>query len=69
MSIISFDNTPIVNFSEPSLTAIDQPVAATASKAIEMIISRLRGEEPPQMPIVVEAGLVVRDSTTAPLGV
>jgi LacI family transcriptional regulator len=69
VSIISFDNTPIVNFSEPSLTAVDQPVAATASKAIEMIIGQLRGEQPPQEPIVVEAGLVVRNSTAAPLGV
>jgi LacI family transcriptional regulator len=69
VSIISFDNTPIVNFSEPRLTAVDQPVAATASKAIELIIGQLRGEQPPQKPIVVEAGLVVRNSTAAPLGV
>lgn len=69
LSIISFDNTPIVNFTEPSLTAVDQPVAATASKAIEMIIHQLRGEEVPRHPIVVEAGLVVRNSTAAPIAV
>ena len=68
LSIVSFDNTPIVNFTEPKLTAVDQPVAATASKAIEMIIRQLRGEEVPKEPIVVEAGLVTRDSTAAPLG-
>jgi hypothetical protein len=28
----------------------------------------LRGEEVPEEPIVVEAGLVVRNSTAAPLG-
>jgi LacI family transcriptional regulator len=68
LSIVSFDNTPIVNFTEPKLTAVDQPVAATASKAIEMIIRQLRGEEVPGEPIVVEAGLVARNSTAAPLG-
>lgn len=67
-SIVSFDNTPIVNFTEPSLTAVDQPVAATASIAMEMIIRQLRGEDPPERPIVVEAGLVVRNSTAAPFG-
>lgn len=67
VSIISFDNTPIVKFTEPKLTAVDQPVAATASIAIEMIIKQLRSEEVPSQPIVVEAGLVVRDSTAAPL--
>lgn len=67
VSLISFDNTPIVNFTEPKLTAVDQPVAATASKAIEMIIHQLRGEKVPNEPIIVEAGLVVRDSTAAPL--
>jgi LacI family transcriptional regulator len=68
LSIVSFDNTPIVNFTEPKLTAVDQPVAETASKAIEMIIRKLRGEEVPEEPIVVEASLVVRNSTAAPLG-
>lgn len=67
LSVVSFDNTPIVNFTQPRLTAVDQPVAATASKAIEMIISQLRGDELPDEPIVVEAGLVVRDSTAAPI--
>lgn len=69
LSIISFDNTPIVRFTQPPLTAVDQPVAATASKAVEMIILEQRGEELPPQPIVVEAGLVERQSTAPPLGV
>ena len=39
LSIISFDNTPLMRFTQPPLTAIDQPIAASASKAIELIVA------------------------------
>src|SRR3546814_5737909 len=29
LSLISFDNTPIVRFTQPPLTAVDQPIAET----------------------------------------
>ncbi len=35
LSLISFDNTPIVRFSQPPLTAVDQPIAETVSLAVE----------------------------------
>ncbi len=70
LSLVSFDNTPVVRFTQPTLTAIDQPVAETASTAVEMIIRCLRDQEIPPQPLVVEAALVVRQSTgPAPLAV
>lgn len=66
LSIISFDNTPIVRFTNPPLTAVDQPVAATASRAMELIIGQQRGEELPTQPVVIEAALVERESTAPP---
>lgn len=66
LSLISFDNTPVVRFTEPPLTAVDQPVAATASRAMELIIGRKRGEELPSQPVVVEAKLIQRESTAPP---
>lgn len=66
LSLISFDNTPVVRFTDPPLTAVDQPVAATASRAMELIIGSKRGEDLPQQPVVVAAELVERLST-APL--
>ena len=69
LSLISFDNTPIVRFTLPALTAIDQPIAATASRAVELIIDAQRGIEPPPDPVVVHASLVRRQSTArAPAG-
>ena len=38
LSIVSFDDTPIVRFSRPPLTAIVQPIAATAARAAEWLM-------------------------------
>lgn len=66
LSLISFDNTPIVRFTLPALTAVDQPIAATASRAVELIIDAQRGTELPDQPVVVHASLVRRQSTAHP---
>lgn len=66
LSLISFDNTPIVRFTQPPLTAVDQPIAATTSKAVELIIAQQKGAEPPATLTMLEAGLVERQSVAAP---
>ncbi|WAT17556.1 LacI family DNA-binding transcriptional regulator [Aurantiacibacter sp. MUD11] len=66
LSLISFDNTPVVRFIQPPLTAIDQPVAETVSTAVELLIKKQRGEAMPPMPVVVEGSLVERDSVAPP---
>ena len=65
LSLISFDNTPVVRFTDPKLTAIDQPIAATFSKAVELLITN--GENLVQhQPVVTEGSLVERSSTAPP---
>jgi LacI family transcriptional regulator len=67
LSLISFDNTPVVQFTQPPITAIDQPVAETTSRAVELIILSQRGQNlPSAQPVVVEAALVERQSTAKP---
>jgi LacI family transcriptional regulator len=66
LSVISFDNTPLVHFTQPPLTAIDQPIAATASRAVELIIAAQKGEQPPRTRTVISAELVERGSVAAP---
>ncbi|NCP20091.1 MAG: LacI family DNA-binding transcriptional regulator [Erythrobacter sp.] len=63
LSIVSFDNTPIAMFSQPPLTAVDQPIAATVSRAVELLIAANRGEELPTETEVIEARLIERGST------
>lgn len=62
LSLISFDNTPMMQFTQPPLTAIDQPIAATASKAVELIIAAQKGERLPEAVTVIPATLVERGS-------
>lgn len=65
LSLISFDNTPVVRFTTPQLTAIDQPIAATFSKAVELLIEHGNETVAPQ-PVRVEGCLVERGSTAPP---
>jgi LacI family transcriptional regulator len=62
LSVISFDNTPLMQFTQPQLTAIDQPIAATASKAVELIIAAQKDEAMPEALTVIPATLVERGS-------
>jgi LacI family transcriptional regulator len=67
LSLISFDNSPVARFTNPQLTAIDQPVAATFSKAVELLIAHTNGSEEKQ-PVVIESCLIERGSTAPPGG-
>lgn len=69
LSVVSFDNTPVAMFSQPPLTAIDQPIAETASRAVELIIAAKKGAPLPPSPTVIEARLIVRGSTAQAPGV
>ena len=62
LSVISFDNTPLMNFTQPPMTAIDQPIAATASKAVELIIAAQKGEAHPAVLTTISAQLIERGS-------
>ena len=67
ISLVSFDNTPVARFTVPQLTAIDQPIAATFAKAVELLITQ--GDALDQLqPVVTESCLVQRGSTAPPGG-
>jgi LacI family transcriptional regulator len=67
LSLISFDNTPVVRFTVPQLTAVDQPIAATFSKAVELLITNGDAAVLFQ-PVVTEGSLIQRESTSSPRG-
>jgi LacI family transcriptional regulator len=46
------------------LTAIDQPIAATFSKAVELLIHQ--ATSPSELPYLVAGSLVERESTAPP---
>jgi LacI family transcriptional regulator len=65
LSLVCFDNTPLVRFTRPPLTAIDQPVAEITSQAVEFLIAGPHGDDRPHSPVVVPATLVIRESTAS----
>ena len=62
LSLVSFDNSPIVRFTQPPLTAVDQPISATISRAVELLIEARKKAKPADV-ISVHGELVVRGST------
>lgn len=66
LSLISFDDTPIVRFTHPPLTAVVQRIAEVTSRAVEMIIAERAGKPVSTEPVVVPAELAIRASTAAP---
>ena len=62
LSLISFDNSPIVRFTRPPLTAVDQPIAATTARAVELLIDT-SSQPADGQPLSVHGELVVRGST------
>ena len=66
LSLISFDDTPIVHFTHPPRAAVSQPIAATVARAVELIIDEQAGRDVPAEPVVVQPSLVLRGSTAPP---
>jgi LacI family transcriptional regulator len=66
LSIVSFDDTPIVKFSSPKLSAIRQPIAPMAEKAAELLIRANNGEVDERALHVLPFDLVIRESTAPP---
>lgn len=66
LSIISFDDTPVLRGADPAMTAVDQPIAQLAASAVESLILAKRGERSDEERIVLPAKLNIRASTTPP---
>ena len=66
MSLLSFDDSPVLRFSVPPLTAIKQPVAAMTARAATLLIEAASGKMEAIAPHVIPFDLTIRAST-APL--
>ena len=63
LSIISFDDTPIVRFSHPPLSAIRQPIAAMTAQAAELLMRAKAGDADLPSDRLVPFSLIERGST------
>ena len=63
LAVVGVDDPYWAEFVNPSITALAQPVAAMAREAIDMLISRIEGNEGPPRRSLHSLGLVIRDSS------
>jgi len=66
LSVVGFDDVPVVALVDPPLTTIHQPLAEMAVAATELALTLARGEKAPQIGVEIATTLVVRESTAAP---
>ncbi|WP_404819540.1 LacI family DNA-binding transcriptional regulator [Streptomyces marincola] len=68
VSVVGFDDLPVVAWVDPPLTTVHQPLTEMAVAATELALALGRGEKAPQLGLEIATTLVVRDSTAPPKG-
>ncbi|MFC7217567.1 LacI family DNA-binding transcriptional regulator [Streptomyces polyrhachis] len=65
VSVVGFDDSPLVAFTDPPLTTIRQPVTAMGQAAVRALLEEIGGTPAPHSEFVFMPELVVRGSTAA----
>lgn len=66
LSVIGFDDLPVVAWADPPLTTVHQPLTEMAAAATELALALGHGEDPPQIGVEIATTLTVRESTAPP---
>jgi LacI family transcriptional regulator len=62
LSVVGFDNVPESALCVPPLTTVDQPIRKMGQRAVELLVSLIRGEQPDSFHVTLETNLIVRQS-------
>jgi len=65
VSVVGFDDSPLIAFTDPPLTTIRQPVQAMGQAAVRTLLEEIGGTPAPHSEFVFMPELVVRGSTAA----
>ena len=68
ISVVGFDDLPLVRWSSPPLTTVGQPLVAMGRLAVHTVLRLVRGERLESTRVELATALVVRDSTAPPPG-
>ncbi len=63
VSVIGFDDSKLMNCTDPPLTTVRQPIEAMGRAAVALLVNQVAGEPVPTEEMVFEPELVVRGST------
>lgn len=65
VSVVGFDDSPLIAFTDPPLTTIRQPVEAMATAAVDALLEEVGGNSAQRGEFVFQPELVMRGSTGA----
>ncbi|WP_443076586.1 LacI family DNA-binding transcriptional regulator [Streptomyces sp. TRM 70361] len=68
LSVVGFDDSELIAFTDPPLTTVRQPVKAMASAAVDALLEEIGGNPVQHTEFVFQPELVVRGSTAPPRG-
>jgi DNA-binding LacI/PurR family transcriptional regulator len=63
VSIVGYDDSPFMNYTDPPLTTLRQPVNAMARAAVTLLVNQIQSEPATPTELLHEPELVVRSST------
>jgi DNA-binding LacI/PurR family transcriptional regulator len=65
VSVVGYDDSPLIAFTDPPLTTVRQSVQAMSEAAVRALLDEISGEPAPRAEFVFRPELVVRSSTGA----
>jgi DNA-binding LacI/PurR family transcriptional regulator len=65
LSVVGYDDSPLIAFTDPPLTTVRQSVEAMGNAAVRALLDEIGGTPPPRAEYVFRPDLVVRGSTAA----
>jgi LacI family transcriptional regulator, repressor for deo operon, udp, cdd, tsx, nupC, and nupG len=66
VSIVGYDDSPLIAFTDPPLTTLRQPVRPMAVAAVRALVDEIKGHPAPHSEYIFRPELVVRGSTAPP---
>ncbi|WP_250444220.1 LacI family DNA-binding transcriptional regulator [Actinotalea sp. C106] len=63
LSVVGFDDSPLIAFTDPPLTTVRQPVAPMGRAAVSALVSEINGAKVPRTELLFHPELIVRGST------
>jgi DNA-binding LacI/PurR family transcriptional regulator len=63
VSVVGYDDSALMNCTDPPLTTVRQPIEPMGRLVIELLVAQIAGNEVPQDELLFEPELVVRGST------
>ncbi|KAE8763032.1 LacI family DNA-binding transcriptional regulator [Georgenia thermotolerans] len=68
LSVVGYDDSALIAFTDPPLTTIRQPVGAMCQAAVTTLVAEIGGEAVPRSDLLFVPELIVRGSTAAAPG-